>query len=91
MPTQGGPDALTVALCTEACEDAGYPLASVKYGRECCAFTSGYAQTGFADPYRIASLQSAGILLQMAVCQRRMAAICPALVKPANHAKERSK
>jgi Glyoxal oxidase N-terminus/WSC domain len=35
MPTTGGQAALTVSLCTSACQNAGFTLAGVEYGSEC--------------------------------------------------------
>ena len=38
MATPGGGANLTVALCTSACQAAGYILAGVEYAGECCGF-----------------------------------------------------
>jgi hypothetical protein len=37
MATTDGSGALTVALCTSACQSAGYVFAGVEYAGECCA------------------------------------------------------
>lgn len=36
VDTPGGVDLMTVDLCTTACENAGYSLAGIEYGQECC-------------------------------------------------------
>ena len=36
MGVTGGGGAMTVDLCTSACQAAGYILAGVEYGEECC-------------------------------------------------------
>jgi hypothetical protein len=36
VETPGGVDGMTVELCTTACEGAGYSLAGIEYGQECC-------------------------------------------------------
>jgi len=38
VATTGGPQALTVALCTSACAAGGYLYAGVEYSQECCTF-----------------------------------------------------
>jgi hypothetical protein len=36
LATTGGSNAMTVALCLTACQNAGYSLAGVEYAGECC-------------------------------------------------------
>ena len=36
VDTPGGGSAMTVALCVDACHAAGYVLAGVEYGSQCC-------------------------------------------------------
>lgn len=36
VDTAGGVAALTIELCVNACEAAGYELAGAEYGGECC-------------------------------------------------------
>lgn len=36
VATTGGSNLMTVDLCTSACKAAGYVLAGVEYGQECC-------------------------------------------------------
>ncbi|KAE8446194.1 hypothetical protein EG329_012419 [Mollisiaceae sp. DMI_Dod_QoI] len=43
VTTPGGPANLTVALCTSACQTAGYVLSGVEYSREC------YCGNAFSD------------------------------------------
>ena len=38
VATAGGQNAMTVALCLSACQQAGYSLAGVEYANECCKF-----------------------------------------------------
>jgi hypothetical protein len=39
LGTTGGSTKLTVALCTFACNAAGYIFAGVEYAQECCEFS----------------------------------------------------
>jgi hypothetical protein len=36
--TAGGIQALTVDICLSTCQDAGYSLAGLEFGQECCKF-----------------------------------------------------
>jgi len=40
VDTTGGATKMTVSLCTSACKTAGFNLAGVEYGGECCKSTS---------------------------------------------------
>jgi hypothetical protein len=40
VTTTGGSSAMTVDLCTSACQTAGYLLAGLEYAGECCNISS---------------------------------------------------
>lgn len=40
VATIGGPAGMTVGLCLAACQTAGYALAGIEYGEECCMFST---------------------------------------------------
>lgn len=43
VTTTGGSSKMTVDLCTQACQAAGYVLAGVEYAQECCKCSFGYS------------------------------------------------
>jgi hypothetical protein len=70
----GGSTANTVELCQTTCQAAGYKLAGVEYGAECCKFTS-----LFSSNKLLMFVQFVEMLYKMGAVQHQMVmlnAIC---------------